>query len=141
MNSVGVMEQLRLQGMEGVDAVLALLRGVYDVEILGEVAETLELEELEDIRGDRRRLLRAISNHIESEDSDALGDQAQPLINEVHARLTAHFVRLMPPPAPPPPDALGNVDPFLGVPGDGIDGPQNAIAGLQDQPPLLVPNM
>ena len=112
MNSVGVMEQLRLQGMEGVDAVLALLRGVYDVEILGEVAETLELEELEDIRGDRRRLLRAISNNIESEDFDALGDQAQPLINEIHARLTAHFVRLMPPPAPPPPDALGNVDPL-----------------------------
>ena len=43
--------------MEGVDAVLALLRGVYAVDLLTDVAEILELDK-EDLQGDRRQLLR-----------------------------------------------------------------------------------
>ena len=91
------MDQLRLQGMEGVDAVLALLRGVYEVDLLTEIAGILELE-VEDLEGDRRQLLRAISNHINSDDFDNLGDQAVARTNEVHDRLDAYFRARLPPP-------------------------------------------
>ena len=75
------MDQLRLQGMEAVDTVLALLRGVHDLEILREVVETLELEIEEENRGNRRFILRTITNHIESDEFDGLGNVAVERIN------------------------------------------------------------
>ena len=91
------MDQLRLQGMDGVDAVLALLRGVYAVDLLTDVAEILELD-IEDLQGDRRQLLRAISNFINSDEFDNLGDQAVVRTNEIHDRLEAYFRARLPPP-------------------------------------------
>ena len=52
--------------------VLAMLRGVQDVEVLIEAAEILEVE-VEELGDDRRRLLRSISNFIDSEEFEQLG--------------------------------------------------------------------
>ena len=103
------MDQLRLQGMDGVDAVLALLRGVYAVDLLTDVAEILELD-IEDLQGDRRQLLRAISNFINSDEFDNLGDQAVVRTNEIHDRLDAYFRARLPPPPPPPPGGVPGID-------------------------------
>ena len=53
--------------MDGVDAVLALLRGCRDVNVLREVTGVLELD-LQGVGDDRRRILREISKVIDSED-------------------------------------------------------------------------
>ena len=128
------MDQLRLQGMEAVDTVLALLRGVHDLEILREVVETLELEIEEENRGNRRFILRTITNHIESDEFDGLGDVAVERINNIQDRLNAFFIANLPPPPPGLPEAngIGNVA-HVGAP----EAENQNNIGLEAQPPVL----
>ena len=89
------MDQLGLQGMEGVDTVLALLRGVQDLDVLAEAAAILEVE-IQGFEGDRRRLLREISNFIDSDEFNALGVEANNRIIDIQGMLNAHFLEGMP---------------------------------------------
>ena len=101
------MERLQIQGMDGVDAVLALLRGCRDVNVLREVAGVLGLD-LQGVGDDRRRILREISNLIDSEEFENRGEQADQIINEIHAMMNAHFVQDLPE-VPPNPVLEGDV--------------------------------
>ena len=115
------MDQLRLQGMEAVDTVLALLRGINDMDILGDVAEVLELDLDEDVLQDRRRLLRAISNNIESEEFDDLDhEEAARRIGNIHLQLDNHYRNLLPVDEDPVADA-GDAHPVPDVEGLQID--------------------
>ena len=119
------------------------------MDIIIEVAETLELELEDDVRQDRRRLLRAISNHIESEEFDDLGQDAVRRIDDIHAHLILHFRDLMPPNVPPVPgvqdvapqglqmdgDGLGEGDNGLQMDGDEVDEEDAGLFG--DGPPVL----
>ena len=106
------LEQLRLEEMEGVDTVLALLRGVHDMDVLIEVAGILV--DIADLEGDCRRILRAISNFINSDDFGILGDVAVEVMNNIQDRLNAHLMALFPLSGQPPPDQ----EPGLGNAGD-----------------------
>ena len=138
------MERLQIQGMDGVDAVLALLRGCRDVNVLREVAGVLEID-LQGVGDDRRRILREISNVIDSEDFENRGEQADQMINEIHAMMNAHFVADLPEPpqnpqlegdvvvplgqqGPPNPGILLEMDPFQQGGAIGDDG-QGGMAG------------
>ena len=122
------MDNLQLVGMDGVDVVLALLRGVQDIGILEDVARILEVN-VAGVDRDRRRILRVISNFINSEDFDDLGNVGQDRINHVHALLNAHFVAEMPLVAQAPAlQALAAL-----VPGDGVAEGGGGMVGLADQ--------
>ena len=145
MTSTAAMENLHLQGMDGVDTVLALLRGVQDVGVLGDVAGVLDLD-IGDIVGDRRRILRAISNYIESDEFDNLGEVAELRIDDVHALLNAHFVAAMELPAQHaapvlPAQAGGGLGDGIGGMGFhfGHIGPDQAL--LQELDPLHGPTV
>ena len=81
--------------MEGVDTVLALIRGVQDLDVLAEAAAILQVE-IQGLEGDRRRLLREISNFIDSDDFTALGVEANNRIIDIQGILNAHFLQDMP---------------------------------------------
>ena len=133
------MDQLRLQGMEAVDTVLALLRGVHDLNVLMEVVETLDLQIEEENRVNRRFVLRVITNYIESEEFDNLGDVAGERINNIQDRLNGFFIANLPPPPPGIPNAAGLAAPELENVVDGDDPEEdNAInVDLGAQPPVL----
>ena len=131
------MDQLRLQGMEAVDTVLALLRGINDMDVLGDVAEVLELDLDEDVLQDRRRLLRAISNNIESEEFDDLDhEEAARRIDNIHLQLHNHYRNLLPVDEDPVADA-GDAHPVPDVEGLQIDVVGNEDAELLGDPPVL----
>ena len=77
------------------------------------VAGILEVD-IADLEGDLRRILRVISNFINSDDFDNLGDVAVEVTNNMQDRMNAHVMALFPPPGQQPPDQ----EPGLGDAGD-----------------------
>ena len=55
--------------------VLGMLSMVTEAEVLEEIATDLSLTDLDDMKGNLKRLYRKIANHINSNDFDVLEDQ------------------------------------------------------------------
>ena len=85
------MERLGLANVDPVDAVVALLQGVQDVDVLVEAAQILDLN-IDGVARVRRNLLRVLIARLNSEEFENLGVESTRQANEVHDLLNAHFL-------------------------------------------------
>ena len=85
----------RLEGIDPVDRVIALLQIVHDVDVLAEVAEILVVD-IEDLPRQRRNLLRAIVAELNSERFELLAEVGLGRAQRVLAVVNQFLVAALP---------------------------------------------